>query len=132
MASSTEGTSDPLDMQGLTPVDLAKLARSAPGRKPVWSHQSADLNLNLVSCTAGQGIRSHVNAEVDVVLIGIDGSGSIEIDGHVHAIGPGQIVIIPKGSRRAMHADSDRFAYLTCHRRRAGLMPVPLEPREPR
>lgn len=121
---SIEGKGGPPDQQGLAPVDLAGLARSAPGKKPVWSHQGADLNLNLISCTAGQEIGSHVNSEVDVVLVGIAGSGSVEIDGRSHAIEPGHIVVIPKGSQRAMHCDDDQFAYLTCHRRRAGLMPV--------
>jgi hypothetical protein len=32
---------------------------------------------------------------------------------------------VPKGSRRGIRAASDRFAYLTCHGRRAGLWPTP-------
>lgn len=106
------------------PVDLLDLARSGPGRKPAWTHQSTDLSLNLISLTAGQGIGGHVNAEVDVLLVGIDGAGSVEIDGRRHEVRPGHAVLIPKGSQRAVQCDGDHFAYLTCHRRRAGLMPV--------
>ena len=105
--------------------DLPHLARLALGKKPAWSQQSEDLSLNLISCTAGQGVGSHVNSEVDVLLVGIDGEGSVEIDGHWHVIRPGQLVIIPKGVQRATRCDGDHFAYLTCHRRRSGLWPVP-------
>ena len=33
-------------------------------------------------------------------------------------------MIIPKGARRGTRVMGERFAYLTCHRRRAGLMPT--------
>ena len=106
------------------PGNVPELVRCGPGRKAVWWHQGADLNLNLISCTAGQEIGSHVTTEVDVVLVGIEGTGSVEIDGRSHPFGPGHVVVIPKGSQRAMRCDGDQFAYLTCHQRRAGLMPV--------
>ncbi len=104
--------------------DLPRLARSALGRKPAWSQQSEDLNVNLISCLAGQGIGSHVNEEVDVLLVGIDGEGSVAIDDDWHALSPGRVVIVPKGARRATRCDGDHFAYLTCHRRGVGLRPV--------
>jgi len=104
--------------------DLPHLARLAMGMKPVWSHQGEDLNLNLISCTAGQGVDRHLNTEVDVVMIGIDGDGSVELNGIWHALGPGQMVIVPKGAQRATRCDGDHFAYLTCHRSRPGLWPT--------
>lgn len=104
--------------------DLPRLARLAMGMKPVWSHQGEDLNLNLISCTAGQGVGRHLNAEVDVVMIGIDGDGSVELNGVWHALGPGHIVIVPKGAQRATRCNGDHFAYLTCHRSRPGLWPT--------
>lgn len=108
-----------------TTHDLPRLARSALGRKPAWSQQSEDLNVNLISCLAGQGVGSHVNDEVDVLLVGIDGEGSVAIDDDWHALPPGRVVIVPKGTRRATRCDGDHFAYLTCHRRRSGLWPTP-------
>lgn len=104
--------------------DLPHLAGLALGRKPAWSHQSEDLSLNLISCTAGQGIDHHVNPEVDVLVIGVDGSGTVEIDGHQLVLRPGQAIIIPKGTERALHCGDEHFAYLTCHRRRQGLRPT--------
>jgi quercetin dioxygenase-like cupin family protein len=105
--------------------DLPRLAREALGKKPAWSLQSEDLNVNLVSCTTGQGIGSHVNREVDVLLVAIDGEGSVEIDGAWYALRAGQAVLVPKGAQRATRCDGETFAYLTCHRRRTGLWPVP-------
>jgi quercetin dioxygenase-like cupin family protein len=105
--------------------DLAALAAaSTSATGPIWSLASADLNLNLLHFTNGDGVPDHVNAEVDVVGLVIAGAGTVEIDGRVEPLRPGCLFFIPKGARRAIHAASDDFAYLTCHRRRAGLMPT--------
>jgi len=104
--------------------DLPDLARLAPGRKPAWSHRGEDLNVNLISCINGEGVGQHVNTEVEVLIVGVDGDGSVELDGHWHALGSGQVIIIPKGARRATRCDGDHFTYLTCHRSRSGLWPA--------
>ena len=104
-------------------VDLAALVQERTIRQPVWAYQSADLNVNLLVWGADEGVVEHVNSEVDVLLVGIVGDGLIEVDGMAHLLRSGQAVIIPKGVRRAIRSTSGRFAYLTCHRRRAGLWP---------
>lgn len=114
---------DTLTTDRLT-VDLAALAASCPGVGPVWTHQSDDLNVNLLVFAASDGVSEHVNAEVDVLLVGIEGHGRVEIDGRGQALTSGQALVIPKGARRAIRATSERFAYLTCHRRRAALWPT--------
>jgi mannose-6-phosphate isomerase-like protein (cupin superfamily) len=104
-------------------VDLASLAQESAIRQPVWAYQSADLNVNLLVWGADEGVVEHVNSEVDVLLVGIAGDGLVEVDGTAHPLRAGQAVIIPKGARRAIRSTHGRFAYLTCHRRRAGLWP---------
>ena len=104
-------------------VDLAALAQERTIRQPVWAYQSADLNVNLLVWGADEGVVEHVNSEVDVLFVGIAGDGLVEVDGTAHALRAGQAVIIPKGARRAIRSTGGRFAYLTCHRRRAGLWP---------
>lgn len=106
-------------------VDLVAVARAADIDGAVWTHQSDDLNANLLFFAAGHGVEPHVNGEVDVLLVGISGEGEVEIDGAVFAVRPGHALIIAKGARRSMRARGEGFAYVTCHRRRGGLWPAP-------
>ena len=102
-------------------MDLAQVAASAgdgPGGV-VWSLEaSEDLNANLVSFGPGRGVGEHANDEVDVLLLGVSGSGAVVVDGEEHALEVGRLVFVPKGSRRSVRGASEGFAYLTVHRRR--------------
>lgn len=103
---------------------VRSLAGSGAEPGPVWSHQSDDLHVNLLVFAAGDGVAEHTNDELDVLVLGVDGTGSIEVDGQRHRCQPGQAIVIPKGARRSTRAVSQQFAYLTCHRRRPGLPTV--------
>ena len=105
-------------------VDLAALARDSMARQPAWAMQSTDLNANLLVFDGDDGVVEHVNTEVDVLVVAVTGTGVVTIAGTDHALGAGQAVLIPLGVSRAIHAAGSRFAYLTCHRRRAGLWPA--------
>src|SRR5919202_783971 len=88
----------------------------------VWTLRgSEDLNANLVRFASGQGVGEHTNAEVDVILLGISGSGVVTIDGDEHPLTAGTIAFVPKGTRRSTRSTSEDFAYLTVHRRRGPL-----------
>ena len=113
---------DPTEPRRVT--NLIAHARNAFTRGPVWTAESDDLNVNLLVFHRGQSVDEHVNAEVDVLLVGVDGEGVVTIDGEPHALPPGHTVIVPKGARRSTRVMGDRFAYLTCHRRRPGLIPT--------
>lgn len=107
-------------------VDLAAMATNARDTAHIgalWSLSAADLNLNLVRFPAGDGVPAHVNNEVDVVVVVVSGEGVAEIDGREEQLRSGVLLFIPKGVTRAFHATSGDLAYLTCHRRRARLMP---------
>jgi quercetin dioxygenase-like cupin family protein len=106
-------------------VDLAARALATGGSGPVWTAASDDLNVNLIVLTHGAGIDEHVNTEVDALAVGVAGEGRITIDGRSLELGPGVLVMIPKGAARSISPLSDRFAYLTCHRRRGGINPRP-------
>ena len=100
------------------------LDRDDPGREgALWSAISPQLNMNLVRFQAGHGVAEHVNTEVDVLLIGVRGEGSVFIDRAEVPCRSGTVVLIPRGSRRTITAGSSGFAYVTVHQRRAGLMP---------
>ena len=110
-------------------ADLYALATDAEARAlagPAWSLATGDLNLNLVRLPPGDEIPGHVNAEVDVVYLVFAGSGSIvlgEGDTSARPMAPGGLFVVPKGLYRAIRAGEQGVVYLTCHRRRTGLMP---------
>jgi mannose-6-phosphate isomerase-like protein (cupin superfamily) len=103
---------------------LAAQASAAGAAGAVWSlAEASDLNLNVVRFAVGDGVEAHINAEVDVVWSVVAGSGTADVDGRQVALAAGDLLYVPKGARRAIHATGGDLVYLTCHRRRAGLMP---------
>ena len=104
-------------------MDLRELLAAAGDREgAIWTLEgSGDLNANLVRFDAGAGVEQHVNDEVDVLFVGISGSGTVEVDGEGFALGPGRLVFVRKGTRRSTQAAVGGLAYLTVHRRRGPL-----------
>lgn len=103
---------------------LIELQQAHGHAGPQWGYASDDLNLTLLAWKTGESVAPHVNVEVDVVLIVVAGEGDVHVNGTVHALRPGQALLIPKGVARAIRPTSARFSYLSVHRRRRGLMPT--------
>jgi quercetin dioxygenase-like cupin family protein len=106
-----------------TILDVQALLAQAGGQHLLGSLASTDLNVNLLAFTGSDGIDEHVNNEVDVLIVALDGAGVLTVDGEASIMSPGQLTIVPKGASRSIRAKGGRFAYLTCHGRRRGLMP---------
>jgi quercetin dioxygenase-like cupin family protein len=104
-------------------VDLTTLARAATAPGAAWTHQSEDLDVNLLIFASGEGVEEHINTEVDVLLVGIAGAGAVTVDGACQILRAGQAILITKGANRGIRSMSDPFTYLTCHCRRGGLWP---------
>jgi quercetin dioxygenase-like cupin family protein len=104
-------------------VNLGEIAASAAGRAGVvWALQgSSELNANLVCFGVGDGVGDHVNEEVDVIVVGVAGSGSVKVDGRELPVSEGTMIFIPRGTRRSTRATSGDFAYLSVHPRRGPL-----------
>ena len=104
-------------------MDLRELAASAGDRVgATWTLEGSDeLNANLVRFDAGGGVGEYINEEVDVLFLGVAGSGTVRVDGEEHALSAGTLVFAPRGVRRSTIASSDGFSYLTVHRRRGPL-----------
>ena len=98
-------------------VDLTALE----GRGPAWGAASDELNATLLVWQAGDGQPDHANAERDVALVALAGSGSLVVDGVEYALAPGVLAIVPRGASRAVVAGPDGLRCLTVHRRRGGL-----------
>ena len=100
--------------------NLHEILDSAGWRAGVlWTLElGEDLNANLVRFATGEGVGEHVNDEVDVLVLGVSGSGVVSVDGDEQPLASGMIAIVPKGARRSIRSASEDFAYLTVHRRR--------------
>lgn len=101
-------------------MNLKEISADARGHKgTVWTLEgSEDLNANLVQFPSGSGVEAHVNEEVDVMMVGIDGHGTVTVDGRKHCLSAGDLVFIPKGVSRSIKGESDGLAYLSVHRQR--------------
>jgi len=111
---------------GAGAVDLVGIVSEDHGLGVVWTQEGeGDLNANLVRFEAGEGVGIHRNDEVDVVFVGVSGSGVLVVDGEELPLQPGRLVYVPKGCLRATRSDSGEFAYLTVHRRRGPLRLAP-------
>ena len=53
----------------------------------VWALRACgDLNANPVRFEAEGGVEEHANDKVDVILLGISGSGFVKVDGEEHPV----------------------------------------------
>ena len=104
-------------------MNIRDLAATAGDRAGViWAQDaSRDLNVNLVRFGTGQGVGEHANDEVEVIVLGVSGSGAVTVDRKEHALSAGMLVFVPRGARRSIVSASEDFAYLTVHRRRGPL-----------
>lgn len=98
------------------PLELA-----GSGRAVLWGLETADLDVNLVAWPAGDGVAEHVNAQVDVLLVVVDGGLRIRLDGDDVPVAAGQAIVVSKGVARSITADATGVTYLSAHRRRAPL-----------
>jgi mannose-6-phosphate isomerase-like protein (cupin superfamily) len=99
------------------PVDLNRLR----GVGPVWGIASEDLNATVLFWEPGQGVEEHSNTERDVLMIAIEGSGTVAIDGREHVLLAHHALLIEKGTRRRVTAGVDGLRYVSVHRCRGPL-----------
>lgn len=114
---------------GLRVLTMGGSPSSGNAPNLLGSLASADLNVNMLRFTGESGIEAHVNREVDVLIVALAGEGLLTVDGSPTLLVAGDAVIVPKGTERAIRSNGDRFAYLTCHGQRRGLMPTVKQPR---
>jgi hypothetical protein len=100
---------------------LAQCAPSSAGA--VWRLQEPErqLDANLVRLPADERIELHREPDVDVLLLPLIGGGTLHTDAGQEPLVPHALMWLPRGSRRALVAGPEGLAYVTVHRRRAGL-----------
>ena len=91
------------------------------GTGPLWGLASNELNATLLAWPPGHDLAEHTNSELEVLLIVLEGGGVAVVDGQEHALTPGSLLLIGRGSSRAVRAGPDGVRYLSVHRRRGPL-----------
>jgi quercetin dioxygenase-like cupin family protein len=105
-------------------VDVAEALRHARYDGAIWSLNCEQLNVNLMRLMAGMGVPSHVNSELDVLLVVFEGLGELQLESERPRLSPGIALVVPRGARRAIHCLQGPLVYLTAHLQRGGLMPT--------
>lgn len=91
------------------------------GTGPLWGLGSSDLNATLLAWPPGHEMRVDTNAELDVLLIVLEGGGVATVDEREHALVSGTALLVAKGSSRTIRAGADGIRYVSVHKRRGPL-----------
>jgi quercetin dioxygenase-like cupin family protein len=100
---------------------LRQHLQSANHIGPQWGITGDDLNATLLSWPRGHEIAAHVNSEVDVILVGVQGEGEVRVNDETFTLSSGCALLIPKDRERSFRALSESWSYFSIHRVRAGL-----------
>ncbi|MFF3493007.1 hypothetical protein ACFYWS_16780 [Streptomyces sp. NPDC002795] len=108
---------------------LSAAAPEATGA--LWRLDGAarQLDANVVRLRPGGGGNAYVETELDVLIVVVEGHGTLHRAGVDEEMAPGTLVFVPRGERRAVSAGEDGLVYLTAHRRRPGMTIRRAEPR---
>ena len=88
------------------------------GNPPVpWK----ELHSRYAGLPPGETIDAHAGPELDVMLHVIDGSGTLTTELGEVELTAGDVVWLPRRSRRAFAAGPQGLRYLTVHQRRRGI-----------
>lgn len=90
----------------------------------VWKLQMGDrgLDSNIIALAPNAGIDAHTGPDLDVLIHVLDGSGRLISELGGVELSRGDVVWLPKRSRRQFAAGPEGLRYLTVHQRRTGLV----------
>ena len=103
-------------------VDLLAVAASGDG--VAWSANPEGVNVNLVVLEPAGSIAAHRNDAVDVLVLVLDGSLAVEVDGGRAELAAGHATVVPCGTTRTLTAGADGSRHLTVHRARPPMQPA--------
>ncbi len=81
-----------------------------------------DLDSNIIVLPPGQHVDTHAGPDLDVLIHVLAGFGTLSTEASEIHLTPGQLVWLPRRSRRAFAAGPDGLRYLTVHQRRQPLV----------
>lgn len=117
----------------LADVDWVLAQSRATDGGALWrlDEPGRQLDANLIRLAPGQRIDLHQEPDLDVLVLPVDGGGILHCDTGPIPLAPHALMWLPRGSRRALQAGNEGLAYLTVHRKRAGLsIRLPTDPEQ--
>lgn len=97
-----------------------------PGVQWKLTDPARDLDANIVQLAPDAEIGVHIGAEVDVLLQILDGTGFLITESGSAALSAGDLLLLPRKSRRGFAAGPHGMRYLTVHQRRQSLTLGPI------
>lgn len=105
-------------------ADVGELGGVAETSGSVWQlqPQQRDLDANIIALSPGGEIKEHIGPALDVLIHILDGAGTLETELTTIPLAPGQIVWLPRRSRRRFLAhETLGLRYFSVHQRKQGL-----------
>ncbi|MFJ7906745.1 cupin domain-containing protein [Kitasatospora sp. NPDC096204] len=104
-------------------VHLDDLLRDATGTGALWRLTGTErqLDANVVRLRPGASVADHVEPDLDVLVLGVEGEGTLRCEGVAYDLRPGDLRMLPHGAARGVAAGPEGVVYLTVHRRRPGM-----------
>lgn len=89
----------------------------------VWklAEQGRQLDANVVHLPAARTVETHAEPDLDVLLLVLAGSGTLDTADGPLQLAEGALLWLPHGSTRRLTAGNDGLYYMTTHRRRPGM-----------
>lgn len=89
----------------------------------VWRLEAAarDLDANVIALPAGDGIEPHDGPDLDVVVHILEGSGTLVTERDTVPVAAGDLIWLPRRSRRQWVAGDAGLRYLSVHHRKPTL-----------
>jgi hypothetical protein len=129
-----------IETEGIPVIDAAALlADAGPAARVLWALSGPrDLDANVVRLRPGERVDTHVEPELDVMLVVLHGDGraggaaseaapeaapeaALPGDDHGVPLRPGVLLWLRHGTPRSLRAGTAGLGYLTVHRRRPGM-----------
>jgi hemerythrin-like domain-containing protein len=107
---------DPV-IEGSPVVNLS----AGAGSGPLWGTASEDLNATLLRWGPEVTTPEQASEERDILLLGVDGTGEVRIEGESYAFGAARAVLVEKRATFQIAAGASGLRYLSVHIRRPAL-----------
>lgn len=127
----SKASSTPLPRVLINTNDVTNLA-TPDATGAVWKLQvrERDLDSNLIALAPEGTIEAHAGPDIDVLIHVLAGAGHLATELGDIELTPGDLIFLPRRSRRAFTAGKDGLRYLTVHQCRQSLVIASSPPRK--